>query len=68
MVHTSWVIRGVRLFVTQRRPDLQMLRIGPQEIVNLIDRILHRFSLRVHNSADGLIVMRTKKLERACAH
>jgi hypothetical protein len=41
-----------------------MLRIGPQKIIDLIDRVLHSFSLRVHNSADDLIVMRTKKLER----
>ena len=68
MVHTAWVIRGVRLFIAQRRPDLQVLRIGPQEIVDLIDRILHSFRLLVYNPTDCLIVMHTRKRERNMLH
>ena len=34
MVHTAWAIRGVRFCIAPRRPDLQVLRIGPQEIVD----------------------------------
>ena len=42
MVHAAWVMRGMRLFVVQCRSDLQVLRIGPKQIVNLIDRIFHK--------------------------
>jgi hypothetical protein len=68
MVHTARVMRGLRLFVAQRRSNPQVPRIGSKEIVNLLDRILHSFRLRVYNPTDCLIVMHTKKRERHMLH
>ena len=64
MVHTARVMRVLRLLVAQRRSDLQVPRVGSQEIVNLIDRIFHSFRLRVYNPTHCLIVMHAKKRER----
>ena len=68
MVHTARVMRGLRLFVAQRRSNPQVPRIGSKEIVNLLDRILHSFRLRVYNPTDCLIVMHAKKRERLMLH